>query len=107
MTKLFLIAFVLTLALATYLYVWTTLASSAAKHITGTEFGRYIDLCRAHGLQLAEANLPDKTGDESFRTFSLTRGGVTRTLRPQETLQVLRVLEVGDTDRAFAILKMA
>ena len=108
MTAIWTIAFLMTFALAAYLFMTTTLAHNAARQVASdTKFGRYIDLCRGYGLELIEARLPDKSGDESFRRFSFTRGGVTRTLRPRATLKVLQALEAGDTDRAFAILRMA
>ena len=107
MATTILIALLTTMSLIIYRFVESELSHEAGRHIAGTKFGEYIDLCCAHGLRLDIANLPDRDGDESFRTFSFTRAGVTRVLRPRKTLRVLRAIKAGDTDRAFAILKMA
>jgi hypothetical protein len=90
-----------------YHFVESELSHEAGRHIAGTKFGHYLELCRMHNIQLDIGDLPDKDGDESFRTFSFTRAGVTRVLRPRATLRALQLLEAGDADQTFAILKMA
>lgn len=108
MASILTIAIPLTIALLIYWHFANERARDAAVLIASSErSGYYLDLCQTHGLKLDIADLPDKDGDESFRTFTFSRAGVTRTLRPQATLEVLQTLEAGDTDQAFTILKMA